>query len=230
MEAILVLAHGSKRNETEQTLNSIVQKVRHKIGSESVYPAYLKFSAQDMETIIKQLVEKGVIINKFRGDVDILKPGLKMLEDMIKVPVLGVVPCFKLSIDDEDSAALEGKDACNSLTDKSEIEIAVAKLPRMSNFTDFRVLEMIPSVKLKYVQKQNDLYNADLIIIPGSKNTIEDLVYLRNSGIEERIKQLNKKGVPVMGICGGVSDAGDGDRRSLWQRIKYCKNKRNGIA
>ena len=151
---------------------------------------------------------KGVIINKFRGDVDILKPGLKMLEDIIKVPVLGVVPYFKLSIDDEDSAAFEGKDACNSLTDKSEIEIAVAKLPRMSNFTDFRVLEMIPSVKLKYVQKQNDLYNADLIIIPGSKNTIEDLIYLRNSGIEERIKQLNKKGVPVMGICGGYQMLG----------------------
>lgn len=154
---------------------------------------------------------KGVIINKFRGDVEILKPGLKMLEDIIKVPVLGVVPYSQFNIDDEDSAADRLADKNKSFVkshNRDEIKIAAVKLPHMSNFTDFSIFEIIPSIKFEYVGKKEDLNNADLIIIPGSKNTIEDLIYIRNSGIEEKIKKLNKEGVPVIGICGGYQMLG----------------------
>ncbi|MDM8534663.1 cobyric acid synthase [Clostridiaceae bacterium HSG29] len=148
---------------------------------------------------------KGVIINKFRGDVEILKPGLKQLEDLINVPVLGVVPYFDIQIEDEDSVSDRFK---NNLK-KGEINIEVIYLPHISNFTDFNIFKTFEDVNLRYVMRGEKIGNPDLIIIPGSKNTIEDLVYLRNSGLEEQIIRLNRKGTTVFGVCGGYQMLGN---------------------
>ena len=149
---------------------------------------------------------KGVIINKFRGDIEILKPGIKMIEDIIHVPVLGVIPYTKLSIDDEDSVSekLSGRNEQKS----SKTDIVVIRLPHISNYTDFNALENIPEVRVRYEEEVSKIGCPDLIIIPGTKNTIEDLLYLRNSGIERTIIQLYRKGVPVFGICGGYQMMG----------------------
>lgn len=148
---------------------------------------------------------KGVIINKFRGDLEILKPGLVMLEAIIKRPVLGVVPYLKLNIDDEDSVTERFSGGRNQA---GGIEIAVVKLPRISNFTDFNALENHEGVSVKYLEEASTLGRPDLVIMPGSKNTMEDLLQIRRSGLEAGIKQLVASGVPVMGICGGFQMLG----------------------
>jgi len=148
---------------------------------------------------------RGVIINKFRGDVEILKPGLKQLEDLIHVPVLGVIPYFDIQIEDEDSVS----DRFKNNKKNGEINIEVIYLPHISNFTDFNIFKTFNDVNLRYVMRGEKLSNPDLIIIPGSKNTIEDLVYLRNSGLEEQIIRLNRKGTTVFGVCGGYQMLGN---------------------
>lgn len=149
---------------------------------------------------------KGVIINKFRGDVEILKPGIKMLEDIIKIPVLGVLPYTRLNIEDEDSLAERFDNRKNEV--KGEIDVAVVKLPHLSNFTDFNAIENIPGVVVRYVQTPDEMGEPDLIILPGSKNTIEDLVHLRKSKMEAEIKKLHQKGIAVFGVCGGYQMLG----------------------
>ena len=147
----------------------------------------------------------GMIINKFRGDVDILKPGLTMLEEKTQIPILGVVPYSYAKIDDEDSLAPE-------LEEKkvhSPIDIAVIRLPRISNFTDFTPLEEDPALGVRYVSHTRELQDPDLIILPGSKNTMGDLEWLRQSGLEMRIRQLAAEGKPVLGICGGYQMMGE---------------------
>lgn len=158
---------------------------------------------------------KGVIINKFRGDIEILKPGLKMLEDIIHVPVLGVLPYERLYIDEEDSVAERFCNAANynynhDNTDSNEcdIDVAIVKLPHISNISDFSALENIKGVRIRYVEHAMDMKQPDLIIIPGSKNTMNDLVSIRQNGIETQIKRLNKKGTIVFGICGGYQMLG----------------------
>ncbi len=148
---------------------------------------------------------KGTVINKFRGDVELLKPGLVMLEDITKVDVLGVIPYMKLDIDDEDSLSerLEYSSSCNL------IDIAVIKLPRMSNFTDFNVFSMCNNVGLRYVSSVKELGEPDMIIIPGTKNTIEDLKWLRQTGLEPRIKRHANEGKALFGICGGYQMLGE---------------------
>ncbi len=142
---------------------------------------------------------KGTIINKFRGDVEILKPGLDMLCDLIHVPVVGVVPYLQVEIDDEDSLT-ERFSRQGSI---GLIDIAVIKLPRISNFTDFNALEHIECASVRYVSGVNDLGNPDLIIIPGSKNTMGDLKWMRENGLEVCIQKHAEKNKPVFGICGG---------------------------
>jgi len=149
---------------------------------------------------------KGVIINKFRGDVEILKPGIKMLEDIIKVPVLGVLPYEKLNIEDEDSLAERFAGSRERI--EGDIDIAVIKLPHISNFTDFNFLENLQGVRLRYVERVSDMGNPDMIILPGSKNTIEDLLFVRKTGIEDEIKKLHEEGAVVFGICGGYQMLG----------------------
>ena len=147
---------------------------------------------------------KGVIINKFRGDVEILRPGLKMIEDKTGVPVVGVLPMLKVDIEDEDS--LSERISCRS--EVNLVDIVVVRIPRMSNYTDFNVFELISGVSLRYVQNVRDLGNPDMIIIPGTKNTIGDLKSLRQSGMEAAILKHASNGTVIFGICGGYQMLG----------------------
>ena len=148
---------------------------------------------------------KGLIINKFRGDVGLLRPGIAQIEEKTGVPVLGVVPYLHVDIDDEDSLAprLSAKNR-----DKS-IEIAVIRLPHISNFTDFAPLEECSQFGINYVNRLSDLGTPDLIILPGTKSTMADLLWLRRNGLEASIYQLaTRKKTPVLGVCGGYQMLG----------------------
>ena len=147
---------------------------------------------------------KGVIINKFRGDGEILRPGLEMLEDIIKVPVLWVVPYMKVDVDDEDS--LSSKLRSDKGVDP--VDVAVIRLPRISNFTDFDPLERVEGIGVRYVNSVHELGEPDLVIIPGTKNTMGDLEWMRESGLEAQVKKYASKGKPVFGICGGYQILG----------------------
>ncbi|PJI07002.1 MULTISPECIES: cobyric acid synthase [Clostridium] len=146
---------------------------------------------------------KGTIINKFRGDVDILKPGLKMLEDRINLPTLGVVPYFTLNLEDEDGA-VDFNTKVNSA-----IDAAVIRLPHISNFTDIDALKVEKDVSIRYVTSAESFGHPDALIIPGSKNTIGDLLYLRKTGIEKKIKEYASEKGLVIGICGGYQMLGN---------------------
>ncbi|MCX7842881.1 MAG: cobyric acid synthase [Clostridia bacterium] len=150
---------------------------------------------------------KGVIINKFRGDLEILKPGIKMLEDIIKIPVLGVIPYTRLNIEDEDSLAERFSQRIADSV-RGEVDVAVVKLPHISNFTDFNALENLPGVRVRYITEPSEIGAADLIILPGSKNTIEDFLFVRKSGFEKEIKRLSSEGVAIFGVCGGYQMLG----------------------
>lgn len=145
---------------------------------------------------------KGFIINKFRGDLEILKPGLKQLEEKTGIPVLGVLPYFKLNIPSEDSVSLEDKESTET---KKDIEIAVIRLPRISNFTDFEPLEEL--AKIRYVDLDEELGTPDAIMIPGTKNTVNDLLDLKASGMAGKIQTFKGK-IPIFGICGGYQMLG----------------------
>lgn len=147
---------------------------------------------------------KGVVINKFRGDVTILEPGLRMLEDIIKVPVVGVVPYMQLDVDDEDSLT----DRFAGRKGDALIDIAVIRTPRISNFTDFNPFEYIDGVSVRYVGSVNELGDPDMIMLPGTKNTMSDLLWLRQSGLEASILKFHAKGKPIFGICGGYQMLG----------------------
>lgn len=147
---------------------------------------------------------KGTIINKFRGDVSILQPGLDMLEDIIKKPVVGVVPYMKIDVDDEDSLS----DRFTNRKSDVLVDIAVIRLPRISNFTDFNPFEYIDGVGVRYVGAVSELGNPDLIILPGTKNTMADLLWLRQSGLEASILKFHSQNKPIIGICGGYQMLG----------------------
>ncbi|WMJ22052.1 cobyric acid synthase [Paludicola sp. MB14-C6] len=147
---------------------------------------------------------KGTIINKFRGDVSILEPGLRSLEEIVKVPVAGVLPYLKINVDDEDSLS----ERFDKSLAPALVDIAVIRLPRISNFTDFNPFEYIEGVSLRYVGGISELGNPDLIIIPGTKNTMSDLLWLRQSGLEAAILKHASKGFPVIGVCGGYQMLG----------------------
>ena len=147
---------------------------------------------------------KGTIVNKFRGDKKILEPGLKILEDLCKVPVAGVIPYTYVDIDDEDSLS----ERFNRSTDRKLLDIAVIRLPRISNFTDFSPFERYENVSLRYVDKVADLHKPDMILIPGTKSTISDLKWLRQSGLEAAVLKAAAAGTLVFGICGGYQMLG----------------------
>ena len=148
---------------------------------------------------------KGLVVNKFRGDVDILKPGLTMLEELTGIPVAGVVPMVNVDLDDEDSLSgrLGRRDTVGL------IDLAVVRLPKLSNFTDFNPLERLPEVSLRYVSSPEELGRPDLILLPGTKNTLGDLRWLRQSGLEAAILQHAARGGAVAGICGGYQMLGE---------------------
>ena len=147
---------------------------------------------------------RGLIINKFRGDPALLKPGLKQLETLTGIPVVGVLPYLDVDLEDEDSLAprLENKKQVGIL------DIAVVRLPHISNFTDFYILEQAEGVGVRYVSRPEDLGNPDLVILPGTKNTMGDLFWLRQNGMETAVKQLAGKQTPLIGICGGYQMLG----------------------
>ncbi len=147
---------------------------------------------------------RGILINKFRGDPEILKPGLSMLEGIVRKPVLGVIPYMDIDVDDEDSLS-------HRLVNKSGgvLDVAVIRLPRLSNFTDFSPLAAMEEVGLRYVDSPNRFGAPDLVIIPGTKNTMGDMEWLRNSGMEARILAYAGAGKPILGICGGYQMLGE---------------------
>ena len=148
---------------------------------------------------------KAFIINKFRGDVNLLKPGLRMIEELTNKPVAGVLPYLNVDIDDEDSLSERltrtGHDAV--------IDIAVVRLPHISNFTDFAAFEATPGVGVRYVRSAAELQSPDMIILPGTKSTIADLLWLRQSGLEAAMLRLAAQGTVVFGICGGYQMLGE---------------------
>ena len=170
----------------------------------SVYGSIMLQTPEDRRLI------KGIIINKFRGDLRLFDEGRRMLEDICGVPVLGVVPYFKdIHIEEEDSVALGEK-----LKVKSEkftankVSIAVVLLRHISNFTDFDTLERDPRVNLFYTNNVSDLQRADIIILPGTKSTLDDLLELRRNGCAQAIVRAHRDGKTVIGICGGYQMLG----------------------
>lgn len=148
---------------------------------------------------------KGLIINKFRGDKSILEPGVSMIEKRTGIPVVGVTPYMELQVDDEDSLSSR-LEACG---EAKLIDIAVIRLPRISNFTDFNAFEMIEGVSLRYIRHAGELGNPDMIILPGSKNTMEDLLWMRQNGLEAAILKRAGNGTVIFGICGGYQMLGE---------------------
>ena len=153
----------------------------------------------------EQAYIQGLLINKFRGDLEILRPGLTQLEELTQKPVLGVLPYMELDLDDEDSLS-ERFEKCPQ--EHAPIQIAVIRLPHLSNFTDFRMLESNPQVSVCYATRPEQLEGSDLIILPGTKSTIADLKWLRTHGLEAKIIRLHASGIPVFGICGGYQMMG----------------------
>lgn len=144
---------------------------------------------------------KGIIINKFRGNPEIFLKGIAKIEELCGVPVLGVVPYFTLPLPSEDSLSLGDKNSSGKT-----VRIGVIRLPRIANFTDFELLEQYASVE--YVAPGSPLDGYDCIIIPGTKNTIDDLGILVDTGTGEFIREARERGVPVIGICGGYQMLG----------------------
>lgn len=167
----------------------------------SVYGSVMLQTPEDRRRI------KGIIINKFRGDLRLFESGRQMLEELCGVPVLGVVPMANhIKIEEEDSVALENKNK-SIISDK--VRIGVVKLPHISNYTDFNVLERHPEVNLFYITFAEEIEEADIIIIPGSKNTLADLNYLRKKGFAAGITRAREAGKSVIGICGGYQMMGN---------------------
>ena len=146
---------------------------------------------------------KGLIINKFRGDASLLDSGIEMLEERGGVPVIGTVPYMDIRIEDEDSLSERLRSQGGGLVD-----IAVIKLPKISNFTDLDVFEQYPDVSVRYVADPAELRGADMVVIPGSKSTIADLGWMKERGLADAVIRLSRDGVPVFGICGGYQMLG----------------------
>lgn len=154
---------------------------------------------------------RGLVINKFRGDRSLLTSGIEILEEKGGIPVAGVVPYMDIQLEDEDSLTgrfdkkKQGKIKTNNI---NIIDIAVIRYPRISNFTDFNVFEQLQEVSVRYVTQTKDLGTPDIIFLPGSKNTISDLAWMRQNGLEEAVKIMAEK-IPVCGICGGYQMMGE---------------------
>lgn len=169
----------------------------------SIYGSIMLLSEEERKHV------KGIIINKFRGDIKLFENGVKMIEDLCHVPVLGVVPYFTdIHIEEEDSMSLSQKNCQLSIVHCQLIKVSVVLLRHMSNFTDFDVLERDPRVHLYYTNNPSDIDEADIIIIPGSKSTIDDLLHLRRNGMAEAIVRARRRGATVLGICGGYQMMG----------------------
>jgi adenosylcobyric acid synthase len=169
----------------------------------SVYGSIMLQSPEDRKRI------KGIIINKFRGDMRLFEEGRRMMEDLCGIPVLGVIPYYKdIFIDEEDSVCLANKNSKFKIQNSKLIQVAVVLLRHISNFTDFDVLERDPRVNLFYTNNPKDLSQADIIILPGTKSTLDDLLELRRNGCAQAIQRAHRDGKMVIGICGGYQMLG----------------------
>jgi adenosylcobyric acid synthase len=149
------------------------------------------------------------IVNKFRGDVTLLKPGLDFLEERTGVPVLGVVPYIpRLRLADEDALSLDARMGRRRAARQDEIEVAVVRFPLISNYDEFEPLEHEPGVVVRFVDEPAQVADADLVILPGSKSTMADLTWLRESGLAEAVRERGGRGAPVLGVCGGCQMLG----------------------
>ncbi len=151
---------------------------------------------------------KGLIINKFRGDVSLLEPGLLMFKKYCDIPFAGIVPYVQLDIDEEDSVSERLENRALKQKEDNVIKIVVVRLPFISNYSDFSVLQRIGGVEFVYAKSVDELKGADLIILPGTKNTLKDLKWLKENGFEEKIMEAAKKGTLIFGICGGFQILG----------------------
>ena len=166
----------------------------------SVYGSIALQTPEDRKLI------KGIIINKFRGDMRLFDEGRKMLEDLCGIPVLGVIPYYKdIHIEEEDSVALAQK---SFIMQQGKINIAVIMLQHLSNYTDFDSLEQDPRIHLFYTNNVDDISKADIIILPGTKSTLHDLYELRRNGCAQAIIKAHRNGASVLGICGGYQMMG----------------------
>lgn len=156
----------------------------------------------------ERAIVKGIIFNKFRGELALLQPALDFIEKKTGIPVVGVVPYFKIRIPDEDSVALNESAETPPVSLSEQLDVAVIRLPYISNFTDFDALHDEQDVAVRYVTEAENLGKPDLIILPGSKNTLGDLRFLHDSGLGKQIWQLSKEDVPLIGICGGYQMMG----------------------
>ena len=145
----------------------------------------------------------GMLINKFRGDVSLLEPGIEQFNKIVPVPVLGVIPWREMLLEDEDSQNLQSK-----IDPEAKLDVAIIRLPHISNFTDFDPLKQISGISVRFVTSVQDLESADLIILPGSKNTLFDLRYLHEKGFAEKLNQLSGR-TWILGICGGFQMLGE---------------------
>lgn len=150
---------------------------------------------------------KGILINKFRGDIRLFEPGVKMIEELCGVPVIGVLPYFKdIFVEEEDNLQLASK--ARHAAGNGKVSVAVVLLRHISNFTDFNMLERDSRVNLYYADSAEDISKADIIIIPGSKSTLDDLSHMRKSGMAQAIIKAAEQGKTVVGICGGYQMMG----------------------
>jgi len=170
--------------------------------------AWMKGTYDLLDTEEKDIV-KGFLINKFRGDLDLLKPGLTQFEDLVHKPVLGVIPFDReLYVDEEDSVPLPNTSAeMNGI--QSQLKIDVIRLPRISNFTDVSPLMHNPGILVRYVWRPDQIQNPDLILIPGSKNVLEDMEFLKSQGLDKKIHLCHSEGTLILGICAGFQMLGD---------------------
>lgn len=182
----------------------------------SIYGTIMLFTEEERKRV------KGILINKFRGDKNILEPGLKMLEDLTGIPVVGVIPYGDFNIEDEDTLTQR---FTRNINTEGKVTVEIIQLPRISNFTDFHVFETLPDVHIRYISRGESIGNPDILILPGSKNTIEDLKYLRESGLERDIIRAYKNGSYIFGICGGYQMLGEKilDPHGLEGNIKELK-------
>ena len=148
---------------------------------------------------------KGIVINKFRGDVKILEPGLDMIEKLLGIPVLGVIPWMDIDMEDEDSVT----ERFERRAGRGEVNAAIVRLPHISNFTDFNLLGAEQGVSVSYATRASQIKDADIVILPGTKNTIEDLTWLKQRGIADEIVRHARRGGLVIGICGGYQMLGE---------------------
>lgn len=167
----------------------------------SVYGSIMLLTEEERKYV------KGILINKFRGDIRLFQSGVEMLESLCKIPVIGVVPYYKeIYIEEEDSVMLQTK---NLQATHGKVNIAVVLLRHLSNFTDFNILERDPRVHLYYTNNTDEIEKADIVLVPGSKNTISDLYELRKNGVAQSIVKAHKAGATVVGICGGYQIMGE---------------------